>query len=63
MTVKKCSEKKARFSKTKSSATHTLFEVDKIIPEWRNGVHYQVQDSDRFEVDEICVMKRSDVKP
>ena len=54
----------AMCTKTKSSATDTLFEVDKIIPEeWRNGVHYQVQDSDRFEVDEICVMKRSDVKP
>ncbi len=37
------------------------FELDKVIPEeWRKGVHYQVQDSDRFEVDEICVIKRSD---
>jgi hypothetical protein len=63
ITVKKCSEKKARFSpsKTKSSRADTLFEVDKIIPKvWRNGVHYHVQDSDRFEVDEICVIKRSD---
>jgi WD40 repeat protein len=38
-----------------------LLEVDKIIPqEWINGVHYQVQDSDRFERNEICVIKRSD---
>jgi WD40 repeat protein len=39
----------------------TLLEVDKIIPqEWINGVHYQMQDSDRFERNEICVIKRSD---
>jgi WD40 repeat protein len=38
-----------------------LLEVDKIIPqEWIKGVHYQVEDSDRFEVNEICVIRRSD---
>jgi hypothetical protein len=48
----------------KEAAATTIdapFELDKVIPEeWRNGVHYHVQDSDRFEVDEMCVIKRSD---
>ena len=35
--------------------------INEIIPErWKKDVHYQIKDSDRFEVDEICLIKRSD---
>lgn len=35
--------------------------VDESIPEtWTADVHYQIKDSDCFEKDEICVIKRSD---
>ena len=38
-----------------------FFEIGHIIPPtWKQGVHYEVKDSDRFEANEICVMKRSD---
>jgi hypothetical protein len=48
-------------SASTTAAIDAPLEVGRIIPEeWRKGVHYQVQDSDRFEVDEICVIKRSD---
>jgi len=50
----------------KTSALKNLeeeFEVDQIMPgHWTKGVHYQIQETDTFKVDEICLILRSDGK-
>ena len=56
----------AETTQTGASALKNLeeeFEVDQIMPgHWTKGVHYQIQETDTFKVDEICLILRSDGK-
>jgi len=46
---------------SQSLAAQASFEVDQIIPdEWQMGYHYQMAEDDTFEMNEICVIERSD---